>query len=412
MSRGRPYHSAVTTPPPDSPDTTSAHAEHRRWRAADRAGQDRPEPGTVEVNLFGPGYGESIAIHLGDNRWMIVDSCARGDAEPAALLYLRRLGCDLRDVKYLVATHWHDDHIRGFSTLIEQCPDADVFLSQALNVKPLLVRVMARTSRDLPSLSEMNRTIHTLIRRAARRTNRQPFHYLSEDKPVHSNVHHPGNDVEIWALSPSSQDFDLAIAALVRTMPRLSEGASLDAVPRPRENHASIVLHVRAGNQRILLGADREVLGSGRRGWNSVAACATRRGLGRSSLFKIAHHGSPNGDAPVIWEDLLEPEPVVVLTPFRRGYEGGRPRRDDVDRILARTPWAFTTCAPGDYSLLAEGISDMLSDADHEVEDAQLPLGHIRARALTSGSPWSVELFRPAAHLGEKHCTHCATKAG
>ena len=34
-----------------------------------------PERSEIEVSLFGPGYGESIVLHLGENLWLIVDSC-------------------------------------------------------------------------------------------------------------------------------------------------------------------------------------------------------------------------------------------------------------------------------------------------------------------------------------------------
>jgi len=29
----------------------------------------------IEVSVFGPGYGESILVHLGAGKWVIVDSC-------------------------------------------------------------------------------------------------------------------------------------------------------------------------------------------------------------------------------------------------------------------------------------------------------------------------------------------------
>jgi len=32
-------------------------------------------PDELEVSVFGPGYGESLAIHLGLGSWIIIDSC-------------------------------------------------------------------------------------------------------------------------------------------------------------------------------------------------------------------------------------------------------------------------------------------------------------------------------------------------
>jgi len=34
-----------------------------------------PAPDQIEVRLFGPGYGECAAVHLGENQWIIIDSC-------------------------------------------------------------------------------------------------------------------------------------------------------------------------------------------------------------------------------------------------------------------------------------------------------------------------------------------------
>ncbi len=35
----------------------------------------------------------------------------------------------------LVATHWHDDHVRGISTLVRECPTADIAVSWALRTR-------------------------------------------------------------------------------------------------------------------------------------------------------------------------------------------------------------------------------------------------------------------------------------
>ena len=75
----------------------------------------------IEVSVFGPGFGESIVVHLGSGRWMIVDSClARSTKEPAALDYLQEIGVDVSaNVRFVVSTHWHDDHIRGLAKVYE-----------------------------------------------------------------------------------------------------------------------------------------------------------------------------------------------------------------------------------------------------------------------------------------------------
>ena len=87
------------------------------WGVTNR-GEADPAPCTdeVELTLLGPGYGESVVVHIGQGRWVIVDSCITDAREPQALDYLLSIGVDpAAAVTLIVATHWHDDHIRGMA---------------------------------------------------------------------------------------------------------------------------------------------------------------------------------------------------------------------------------------------------------------------------------------------------------
>src|SRR5215216_1434282 len=88
-----------------------------------------PPPDVIEVSLFGPGYGEAIAVHLGDGHWLLVDSCIDPDAkEPASAVYLDRIGVPQDAVRQIIASHWHDDHVRGISRLAEKYSSASFFV--------------------------------------------------------------------------------------------------------------------------------------------------------------------------------------------------------------------------------------------------------------------------------------------
>ena len=81
---------------------------------------------------------------------------------PRALRYLESIGLDpARAVALIVATHWHDDHIRGMARLVEACDRAAFCCAGALRQEEFLAAVGAlenrhllrqrlRTSRDLP----------------------------------------------------------------------------------------------------------------------------------------------------------------------------------------------------------------------------------------------------------------------
>ena len=84
-----------------------------------------PGRGDFELTLLGPGYGESLVLHLGDGIWVLVDSCLDSDGLPQALRYFESINVDPAEaVDLIVATHWHDDHIRGIADLVETCKKA------------------------------------------------------------------------------------------------------------------------------------------------------------------------------------------------------------------------------------------------------------------------------------------------
>jgi beta-lactamase superfamily II metal-dependent hydrolase len=70
--------------------------------------------GRLYVFVFGPGYGESVAVRVPPDEWLVIDSC-RIAKQAAALHVLRRYGGKLA---LLLLTHRHRDHYRGFVDLI------------------------------------------------------------------------------------------------------------------------------------------------------------------------------------------------------------------------------------------------------------------------------------------------------
>ena len=95
---------------------------------------------SMYVFVFGPGFGECIAVWIPPGRWFVVDSC-RIAKESAALHLLTKYGgkCEC-----LVLTHQHGDHFDGFSELIEfddwrfiGCNDLSVPSSKGNSRSPL-----------------------------------------------------------------------------------------------------------------------------------------------------------------------------------------------------------------------------------------------------------------------------------
>jgi glyoxylase-like metal-dependent hydrolase (beta-lactamase superfamily II) len=101
------------------------------------AGSDRSAPpgdSQVEVSVFGPGQGECLVLHLGMGEWAVVDSHRSAETgAPVALAYLKALGVSVAEqVRLIVATHWHDDHMDGLAELFSHCETAKFVCSMAM----------------------------------------------------------------------------------------------------------------------------------------------------------------------------------------------------------------------------------------------------------------------------------------
>jgi len=103
-----------------------------------------PNADEVEINIFGPGYGECCLVHIGGGQWIVIDSCVDESGRPVALAYLERVGVDpAESVKLIIASHWHDDHIRGLSSVLRSCVAAKFCASSALSKKEFLAVLKA-----------------------------------------------------------------------------------------------------------------------------------------------------------------------------------------------------------------------------------------------------------------------------
>ena len=169
---------------------TPALMRNRQKSASSTNYRTSPAIDQVELNLFGPGYGESVLVHLGANRWLIVDSCIEvTSGKPAALEYLDRLGVDASTrVLYLVATHWHDDHVGGFAALVERCKQARVHFTSAMTCEVLLELIGSDFSEPVGKLTEMTNSLNELKGTGTDRNPDRAYWFLEEHSPVHLNA--------------------------------------------------------------------------------------------------------------------------------------------------------------------------------------------------------------------------------
>jgi beta-lactamase superfamily II metal-dependent hydrolase len=360
----------------------------------------------VEISLFGPGYGECAVIHVGGGDWVIVDSCLNKDSLPVALQYLHSLGLNpAQVVKLVVATHWHDDHVRGLGAAFSQCAIAEFVCADALRCDEFLT--LARLVKDpstvtSPGLREFNQILDV----------------LSERKPLSAAVATPiwavanrhlwrrprQNDqtpsCNIYSLSPSDASITLARNDITRLIPH--EGEAKRHIASPTPNHVAVVLWIVVGHVRILLGSDLENTSDPTMGWSQIVASPTRP-EGKATVFKVPHHGSETGHHPEVWAHMLEENPIVVLTPFMRG-RSRLPTRADAERICRQSTESYATAntQPRQARNRSNIVNKTIRETVRDLREVPVATGQIRLRtsAVEPSNPnWSVELLGSAISL-------------
>ena len=351
-----------------------------------------PNADEIEVSLFGPGYGECILVHIGNHKWVIVDSCFDTERHPAALEYLRKLGSNPSEaVCLVVATHWHDDHIRGMGELVEVCDKAAFSCAAALGKEEFLSALAALERRPATAtgsgLRELYRVFSLLAERSA------TCNYAISNRLIYTQ-----DDCMIWSLSPSDRAFETFLQQIGQLVPR--EPESKKRVPSLMPNEAAVVLLVSVCNSTILLGADLE-----KRGWLEILDDYKHPDY-KPSVYKVPHHGSHFSHEERVWSEILDKDPIAALTPWRRA---GRelPTQADSHRILSYSSRSYVTAAREDASGVStlrrnNTVDKTIRESGARIRTVGHSSGMIRLRKkVNSPADWRIEKFGSACRLAD-----------
>lgn len=356
----------------------------------------------IEVSLFGPGYGESVVIHLGLGQWVIVDSCRDPVTRSIVPLdYLTRIGVDPSvSVRLVIATHWHDDHVRGLSDIVEACRSAEFVCASALT-RAEFVTMVSRyeaASPRTPSGSGV-RELYQVLRHLSN-SGRQP-RYAAPNRlilrcPEVSEV--AGGSCEITTLSPSDKQLEIFWAEIGNQMPEIRRTVRRAVAKSP--NHLAIALWVRIGEEAVLLGSDLQETADTNTGWSAIVQ-SEERPLGAATVFKIPHHGSENGHSDGVWDQMVVKGAYALLSPFTNG-DVSLPTDADVSRIVNRSGKAYVTArsrlrAPIERPPM---VARAIRAHGGGLRLAEPKLGHIRLRKrLEREHHWYVNLMGGAYKL-------------
>lgn len=356
-----------------------------------------PSADELEVSLFGTGYGESLLIHYTNNKWIIIDSCYDYKNKNSAVLsYFQQLNIS-PDTTHIIVSHWHDDHIKGISQLLDSFPNSNFICSSAIHCKEFLnlVSIYSKHSHIVDcGTNEFNNIIHTLRHRGVSPT----WAIINRTLFDHSEI--IGDDevsIKLIALSPSDKSVLDSHLALGQLIPQ--KGAVRKRIQEPSKNHSSIVLHLTINDNVILLGSDLENLSDKKCGWENVYTSQTRP-KEKATIFKIPHHGSQNGFHKGVWSEMLIQEPFCILTPYSKLKEP-LPRENEIKLFKKYSKEIYITNKVSRKSKVKRDptVDKTIKATVKAIQKISNNPGQIRLRKKITASKWNVNLFGDAEKL-------------
>lgn len=277
----------------------------------------KPAPNELEFCVFGKGFGECIIVGVGEE-FIIVDSFNNPDTHnPIALDYLDAIGVSYDNIKDVVISHWHTDHIAGVSNIFKESKNARVVLSPIIREEKFIEYISLGIKQKKYSTSEFAKVLDYIAKRGSNCVKCASSNTRIFGKTSLSNI-------ELFSLSPQDSEVFDYVSSLV--FEKIGQPTSYEY---PSENLLSIVLLLKYGNDGILIGGDLETADSEDKGWDAVVN--NYEFEVKSSVFKVPHHGSETGHNVRVWKHLLCNKPTSILTSFNRGTK--LPKDSDVKRI-------------------------------------------------------------------------------
>lgn len=350
---------------------------------------DAPAKDVVELVIFGPGYGEAIAVHVGDENWLLVDSCLSPSSKlPASIEYLNVVGVPLTNVHTIVASHWHDDHVKGLAHMVKSCPNATLYISGVFDNKEAKAFLSAFGGKAVSTHTAGAKELFNAISVSPKSPCLTNHRTLIWEGKVH------GKAMRAVAFSPTPKAGTHSIAHMAQYLPKIND--PIKHVVELKPNLEAIVININLGDDSILLGSDLE--DHGNLGWTSIVGDSWCLSNQVASLYKISHHGSSTGDHPDIWKKLLKNSPTACLTPFINGSVR-LPNADDLKRIVSNAKLAYTSSNGTKRPQIDSNLLKRMAQMAKKVAPISTGFGAIRFRRNINEKDWNVELFGQATQL-------------
>lgn len=387
-------------------------------------------------------------MHLCDNEWAIIDCCINPlTKECLPISYLQELNVDIeKQVKYIICSHWHKDHIAGLSQMINLCGSETVLILSCAEDRRSFVYEIA-SDFDYTGKSETLNELKNTLSAAAQKGIR--IKRAEQDKIIFSK-----DEIVGTALSPSETEVHRFENELALAMSRYhkfieglreKEGAIADVIEdaseieedfwnsidelidekdivdgKPGEsigdliqfkdankiskNDRCVAMLVSFGKHHVILGADLEV-SEPDNGWHSAARSECLKNK-KANLLKIPHHGSNNGYLKDFIIGFIKPDAVAKMTSWVLGAKM-LPKEEMVRKYYEHTHNLYITTTnllKFKNSEQDTTIRKILKEKTEEIVEIVPQVGIIQSRLKidSESDDWTTNTFGSAKLLTQE----------
>jgi len=288
----------------------------------------------LRLHIFGPGYGESVAIELPSGKWGVVDCCV-SNRNPGVLGFLKKRG--VQKLEFFCLTHPHADHFTGAELLLDEYDGriARVWKYGGFSTKDILARLhmlsMATHERnkDPEAIRTADKFCKVMRAFVKLRKALPPDCYRHAVAPLDLFA---DGEVSIEAVRPCAAMTE-ELQELVMNK-RVSDGCLVFLDEEGHDlNNLSVVLELKYGKTSVLLMGDAQ----GEFDAPGKALLPT--------VLKVPHHGSVNG----LWANTTAPSSskpkqskiqIAIITPYS---SSGLPKAHMVKRYANGSGNLFVT---------------------------------------------------------------------
>lgn len=294
-----------------------------------------------QITLLGTGggYGESVVVKLCDQNWFVIDSCVNPySKEILPLKYLEDNNVDLEnDVKLIVCSHWHDDHIKGLDVLLDKCKNAK-FVFAVIEDFPKYLKYLDIDSRDDKGSSS---TTTTFMHCMEIIKSRKGVIVSAQQDKLLMRIERPRVKAEVFCLTPT----DDMLKRFQQMLPEIFKDAAKSNIRlHPFEpNDIATVLMMEVNGHVAILGGDLEEDAKYRQ-WTYILDNSVALDGKSFSMIKIPHHGSETGFSERLWTEFACDAVTACMTSFNHG-KVHLPMDEMVERYKGLATYLYLTVA-------------------------------------------------------------------